>query len=50
LPIAATMAVATMGPMPGIFRMRAQPASEAAIQQIAALTDDLERRLTGMSD
>src|ERR1700722_2187721 len=31
LPIAATFAVATTGPMPGIFRMRVQPASVAAI-------------------
>jgi hypothetical protein len=31
LPIAATFAVATTGPMPGIFRMRVQPASVAEI-------------------
>ena len=31
LPMAATIAVATIGPMPGILRMRVQPASLAEI-------------------
>ena len=38
LPIAATMAVAMTGPMPGILRMRVQPASAAEIRSNSSLS------------